>query len=71
MFKKDRIYHAGQQRLTEKTEELKHEFESFQLIIEKSLDPSAETIAYLKIKKAKYMFLLKEMRYQQTLQKNK
>lgn len=71
MFKKNKIYHAGQQRLIEKTEELKREFQSFQLNVEKSLDPSPETIAYLKIKKAKYMFLLKEMRYQQAFQKNK
>ncbi|GAK04777.1 hypothetical protein JCM19037_3224 [Geomicrobium sp. JCM 19037] len=62
MRRKAKIYHKEKKRLYEVLDAQKFKLSSQKKHMEKSIDPSREALAQLKMEEAKYRFLLKEAR---------
>jgi hypothetical protein len=58
-------------QLMETVKKLKCSWSSQRLLLEKSLDPSAEVIIQGKMEEAKYFFLYKEVKHRNIVYKNK
>ncbi|WP_096156123.1 MULTISPECIES: YaaL family protein [Bacillus] len=61
--KKDRLKNQFDEKIMKLTEENKDLWSKKKALVEKSLDPSEEVVCKLKLAEAKYLFLLKEVRY--------
>ncbi|MDX5475885.1 MAG: YaaL family protein [Bacillaceae bacterium] len=61
--KKDRLKNQFDEKIMQQTEESKDIWSRKKALVEKSLDPSEEVVCKLKLAEAKYLFLLKEVRY--------
>ena len=61
--KKDRLKNQFDEKIMQLTEENKDIWSRKKALVEKSLDPSEEVVCKLKLAEAKYLFLLKEVRY--------
>ncbi|MFC5711673.1 YaaL family protein [Thalassorhabdus alkalitolerans] len=62
LFKKKRIRQKERERLVRLIGEMKHQLERQQAFVSKSVEPSREVLADVKLTEAKYLFLLKEAR---------
>ncbi|WP_240376356.1 YaaL family protein [Bacillus piscicola] len=60
--RKKTIRQAENERLVLTIQTVKQDLDRYENMIEKSIDPSDDIVAHLKLMRAKYIFLLKEAR---------